>query len=142
MIQKRMHLIATLTGLMILAFVATGCGSDPAAPEVEVPVVLDTAPPAIPTGLSANTQNWHVKVGWMDNTTDEDFAGFMVYRLAFDQTWPMLDTPITETHFVDENPLHRPCRYAVTAIDENGNESAWMEVYYQGVPDRPQVFED
>ncbi len=65
--------------------------------------------------------------------------GFMLYRIAFGQTWPLLDAPTTDTRFMDESPLHRPCSYAVTAVDEMGNESAWLEIHFQGMMDRPEL---
>jgi hypothetical protein len=125
--------------LITSALILTGCGSDSGtAPQATAdPVVPDTAPPAVPTGLAASAHKSTVKVAWLPNNSDSDFAGFMLYRLAFDQVWPLLDAPTTETTFIDRSPLQRSYRYAVTSIDEAGNESAWQEVFFAGVPDYP-----
>lgn len=129
--------LTALLSLALLGLALTGCGSDPASPVAETSPVVDTAPPAVPVGLAAAPVNMDVKVTWQPNTTDTDFAGFMVYRIAFGQAWPMLDAPSTETFFLDDSPLRCSCSYAVTALDQNGNESAWVEVSYQGSPDQP-----
>ncbi len=132
----------TLTGIGLMTLAAAcltmaGCGSDPASPVTPAaPPAVDTAPPEIPTGLTAAAIDSHVKVAWLPNTTDGDIAGYLLYRVAFDQVWPLLDAPTQETCFFDESPLNRPCHYAVTAVDESGNESAWMQVHFSGVADR------
>ncbi len=123
-------LLILLTGGFILA--GCGGGSDT---QVAAPVALDTAPPAVPTGLAAATYNNRVKVAWLPNTTDGDLQGYLVYRLAFDQVLPLVDEPTSATFFVDASPLLRPCRYAVTSVDESGNESAWQVVYYSAAED-------
>lgn len=131
----------TKSGLLVVvlltAVLMTGCGNDSGAPQVAAPTALDTAPPAVPTGLAASAYNSRVKVAWLPNTTDGDFEGFMLYRLAFGQVWPLLDEPTTGTTYIDESPLHRPYSYAVTSIDAAGNESAWQEVYFSGIADLP-----
>jgi len=118
---------AVLATIFITASLAlTGCSQSGsiAAPQA----AIDTAPPAIPTGFSAMTRPSTVKLSWRPNTTDADFQGFMVYRLAFGQTWPLLDTPTQATAFLDRNPLRGPATYAITAIDLAGNESALVEI--------------
>ena len=129
-----------LTVLLVCLLALVGCGSDSGTvPQAAAPIVPDTAPPAVPTGLAAAAHDSQVKVAWLPNTTDSDFAGFMLYRLAFGQVWPLVDAPITETSYLDKSPLRRPCKYAVTSIDEAGNESAWQEVYFSGMPDYPDL---
>ena len=134
--------VVMMVGLSLLGLNLAGCGSDTTPTDLTAPIVMDTTPPAVPTGLSAAAVDFHVKIGWLPNTTDLDFAGFMVYRLAFGQTWPLLDSPTTETSFLDDSPLNRPCGYAVTAIDQSGNESAWLQVHFQGVPTWPELTEE
>lgn len=127
--------------LAVALMALAGCSGDstsPTSPD-DTRAAVDTAPPAVPTGLSAAAIDAQVKVAWLPNTTDPDVAGYLVYRVAFDQVWPLLSAPTLDTYFFDESPLTRPCKYAVTAIDEAGNESAWMQVHFQGVPDRPEL---
>lgn len=128
---------ALAIALLTAALAAAGCASDdtPLAPVTRA--ALDTAPPAVPTGLTAAAVNSTVKVAWQPNTTDPDFAGFMLYRLAFGQAWPLLDAPTLETRYLDRSPLNRPCSYAVAAVDIHGNESAWLEIPFRGVPELP-----
>ncbi len=129
-----------LIALIIPALVLTGCDSDDAlAPVVvlEAPV-LDTAPPTIPTGLAAATANNNVKVTWDANVVDEDFHGFMVYRIVWGNHYPMLDLPIQENLWVDDHPVNVACTYVVTAMDKVGNESAWAAVNYFGQEDEPR----
>lgn len=128
---------------MLLMLAMNGCSDDsPVAPELESPAYRDYSPPAAPTGLSAAAVGSKVKVAWLPSTTDDDLAGYMVYRVAFGQNWPMLDAPTTETRFMDTSPLIRPCHYAVMAIDINGNESSWQMVPFQGIADRPEFNRD
>lgn len=135
--------LAVLLGLTLLGLTMTGCGSDSPTALLETPaIVLDTAPPAVPTGLSAALDNSHVKVGWQPNTTDEDFAGFMLYRVAFGQAWPMFNSPWSGTNYVDTSPLNVSCSYAVTAFDLSGNESAWLEIPFEITPAKPALNRD
>jgi len=89
---------------------------------------IDTAPPAMPTGLESCTGDCVVKLHWDPNTTDNDLAGFRVYRFAFGQVWRLTHTPLTGVTFVDRAPLATQCTYGVTAVDENGNESGWTTI--------------
>lgn len=135
--------IRILTVILVAAGLAlAGCSGDGAPLSPDTRAALDTAPPAVPTGLSAAAANAAVKVAWLPNTTDPDFAGFMLYRLAFGQAWPLLDAPTQATSFLDQSPLNRPCSYAVAAIDVNGNESAWLEIAFQGLLERPELNRD
>lgn len=140
MITQKVAMLAAGTLLMLAL---SGCSDDnPVAPEIESPAYRDISPPAAPTGLSAAAVGSKVKVAWLPSTPDDDLAGYMVYRVAFGQTWPMLDAPTTETRFMDTSPLIRPCHYAVMAIDINGNESSWQMVPFQGIPDRPELYRE
>lgn len=137
--SKNTTRLIALLSLALVGLALTGCGSGPATPETAAPaVVVDTAPPAVPVGLAAAAVNQDVKITWQPNTTDADFAGFMVYRVAFGQAWPMLDAPTAENFFLDDSPLRCACAYAVTALDQSGNESAWLEVPFQGTPQLPE----
>ncbi len=127
-------LMILLAGTAMLA----GCSdTDPIAAPLSPTV--DTAPPSIPTGLSAATGSRVVKLAWQPNTSDADFVGFKVYRLAFDNQYLLTEQPITDSGWVDQQPLGLPCGYAVSAIDEAGNESAWSEVRYTPEPEEPQI---
>ena len=133
---KMFALFAMIIGALIL----TGCESDDAlAPVVAPGTVADTAPPAAPTGLAASTSSGNVKVTWDANFVDEDFHGFMVYRVVWGDHYPMLDLPTQDTIWIDDHPVDVACTYVVTALDETGNESAWAAVNYYGPEDEPQI---
>ena len=123
----------TLALTLALAALA-GCGDGgPAAPADAV----DTAPPAVPTGLTATFAPDAVKLRWDPNTTDADLAGYRVYELASGGAYALTAEPLTRTWWADPQPPGRPCQYAVTAVDASGNESAWLTVAYPGSPALP-----
>ncbi|MEN8006057.1 MAG: hypothetical protein ABFS42_03540 [Candidatus Krumholzibacteriota bacterium] len=121
-----------ITAAIPLALAMAGCTDTtaPTAPAPELPLI-DTAPPAIPTGLWATpTERYSVKLAWDPNTTDWDIKGYLVYRLAFGHVYPLTTEPTSEPRYVDKDPLDGPCLYAVTSIDEAGNESGWIQIRY------------
>lgn len=93
---------------------------------VRVDRLLDTAPPAAPTGVAGNTQSGGVRVQWSPNT-EADLAGYHVYRApASSGPWTRLDgTMLTSLEYVDGSaPDSASLWYAVTAVDASDNESA------------------
>jgi hypothetical protein len=124
--------INTLVFILISSlFLVTGCSSDsPTTVDPEPVVVIDTAPPAVPTSLNATSADRWVKLLWDDNTVDSDFQGFNVYRRTASGDYLISDTLLQEPRFIDYYPLRRGSVYAVTAVDETGNESAWVTVNY------------
>jgi hypothetical protein len=115
-----------IVSVMLSTCLALGGCSD-SDPPVTGPVI-DTAPPIMPTGLKSCTGDCVVKIFWDPNITDADLEGFRVYRMAFDQTWRLTQTPLNETKFVDWAPLGGECLYGVTAVDASGNESGWSMI--------------
>ncbi len=77
----------------------------------------DTKPPAIPTGLVAHVDGRQVHLTWNANTED-DLAGYHVFRDGERIT----TTPVPEPAY-DEDRDPGEYEYAVTAIDEDDNES-------------------
>lgn len=134
----------TLFAIIVSTLAFTGCESDNIlAPVADSPIVLDTAPPTVPTGLAAApAKNENVKVSWDANVLDEDFHGFMVYRVIWGDHFPMLTLPTQENIWIDDHPVNIACTYVVTALDESGNESAWAAVNYYGQEDRPNISMD
>jgi len=127
---------STITLILISClFLIAGCSSDsptPVTPEPEP--IVDTAPPSVPTSLNASGFNSWVKLIWDDNTVDGDLMGFNVYRQTSFGNYLLTEAPLADPQFIDYFPLERGSVYAVTAIDENGNESAWISFNY--VPTR------
>jgi len=124
-----------LITLTLAAMTLTGCDTaSPLAPAPTAPQqVIDTAPPSIPTGLSAAATDYAVKISWDDNVVDADLHGFMVYRVVWGTRFPMLDLPQQETEWIDDHPVNVACTYVVTSLDESGNESAWAAVNFLGM---------
>ena len=90
--------------------------------------ILDTAPPAAPTGVSAAVENTtNVRVRWSANS-EADLAGYTVYRkLTSSGAWQVVSSPgLTGTQFVDSAVPAGTSQvwYQITASDVNGNESA------------------
>jgi hypothetical protein len=90
----------------------------------------DVFPPAVPSGLVAvvDAQAHAVDLSWSPDT-DADLAGYVVFRrdetagTAMERVSPK--TPLVAPSFTDTGvvPGH-PYAYTVTAIDQDGNESA------------------
>ena len=94
---------------------------------IPVPHLLDTAPPAAPTGASAAVEGGvNVRVRWSANA-EPDLAGYLVHRaLAAGGPFTLLtSTPIAATDYLDAPaPDTVSAWYAVSAVDASGNESA------------------
>lgn len=125
--------ILTIGVGLAAALLLGGC-STADSPTAPTRAALDTAPPAVPTGLNAAAGRSAVKLSWQPNTTDPDWAGYHVYRLAFGSTWPLTSEPVTETRFLDRAPLAGYATYAVTSVDALGNESAWTQIRFNYAP--------
>ena len=98
--------------------------------------VLDTFPPAVPSGLEAvpggaTASDRSIDLSWTSNT-DNDLAGYIVYRQEVTSTGQVAgsatrlnSTPVVGPAYRDQTaiPGHRYA-YRVTAVDATGNESA------------------
>ena len=117
--MSRKNALIMLAALTAVAL-AAGCGSS-----TQVPTAIDTAPPASPTGLSASGAPLGLLLSWEPNTTDADFAGFVVSRTVHGNETLLIDTPTDVTECVDPAPI-AGClnRYEVSSVDQSGNESA------------------
>jgi hypothetical protein len=90
--------------------------------------ILDTAPPAAPSGVSAAIENTtETRVRWTANS-EPDLAGYTVYRrLTSSGAFQPVSSPgFAGTQFVDANIPAGTSQvwYQITASDVNGNESA------------------
>jgi hypothetical protein len=84
----------------------------------------DKFPPAVPTGLTAVTSPLSVELAWEQNT-EADLAGYRIYRAAPGGDFAKVGESNGPTSYSDR-ALERgkAYRYAVTAVDKSGNESA------------------
>ena len=102
----------------------------------------DIFPPAVPTGLAAvattgeNGAGNAIDLSWQP-VTDADLAGYAVYRREGDGEWQRISPvgPLVPPAFHDSQvqPGHS-YRYAVSSIDQGGNESARSAETEESVP--------
>jgi hypothetical protein len=115
------------------------------AGELSAPVDVeakDVFPPEVPTGLAAvatageNGAGPAIDLSWQAEL-DPALAGFVVYRREGDGEWKRVSptTPSIAPAFHDANvePGHT-YRYAVSAVDKNGRESARSAEAQETVP--------
>jgi len=103
---------------------------------------IDIFPPAIPSGLAAvataadSTSVASIDLSWLP-IPEADLAGYAVYRREGDGDWQRISPaqPNIGPAFLDANvqPGHT-YRYAVTAIDQAGHESARSPQAEETVP--------
>lgn len=115
--------------LAVLTLLIAGCGDDsplaPAAPLATATLPqADLAPPATPTGVTAQVQSRRVKLGWDRNVTDPDCVGYVLSRTGGGGTVRLIADPQDVTTFVDTHPYAGVAVYAVHAVDAAGNLSA------------------
>lgn len=119
MARNKMIKTLILMGLAALAF--TGCSDDdPTAPAR----IVDNAPPAVPSNVTAELDAGSVTVAWDANTVDTDLAGYLVERENYGETTLLTQLPLTAATYADENPMGGANIYRVYAVDTSGNESA------------------
>jgi hypothetical protein len=87
----------------------------------------DDFPPAVPAGLSAVAGVSAIELAWERNTED-DFRGYNVYRSTegamFEKIAALIDAPAYTDRQVEAGKRYR---YAVSSVDQAGNESARTE---------------
>jgi len=87
--------------------------------------VRDLTPPASPTGLEVLPREGGLEVSWSPST-DTDLAVYRLYRASGRGPESRLaNVPATETTFLDADASPGiEYRYRLTALDQDGNESA------------------
>jgi hypothetical protein len=114
------------------------------AGELSAPVrieALDIFPPAVPLGLAAVASQGEggasIDLNWQPGT-EMDLAGYIVYRCEAEGACKRLtDKPALAPAFHDaEVQPGRSYRYAVTAVDREGHESARSAETQESVPER------
>lgn len=85
---------------------------------------VDTFPPAVPQGLSALAGVTAIELAWERNL-EKDFKGYYVYRSSGGSPFERISELTAAPSFSDKNvEAGKPYRYAVTSVDQLGNESA------------------
>lgn len=103
----------------------------------------DVFPPAVPRGLAAvataaeNGEQAAIDLSWEPGTED-DLAGYVVYRREEGEAWQRISPaePVAGPAFHDDHvqPGHT-YHYAVSAVDQNGNESERSAEALETVPE-------
>ncbi len=105
------------------------------AGELSAPVrvdVQDVFPPAVPTGLAAvgsigeNGTGASIDLSWQPDS-ESDVAGYVVYRREGEGAWQRISPaePVVGPGFHDAQvTAGHTYRYAVSAVDQSGHESA------------------
>lgn len=84
---------------------------------------VDRFAPAAPEGLTALNGATAVELSW-ERGTEPDLAYFRVYRAALGKDWEVLAAKQTQATYSDSKVKSgERWRYAVSALDQNGNES-------------------
>jgi hypothetical protein len=104
----------------------------------------DVFPPAVPTGLDAMATAGDggieiaIDLNWQPNS-EPDLAGYIVYRREADGAWVRVSpsAPLVGPAFHDNRVQPgRTYRYAVSAIDQGGHESARSAEAEETVPNQ------
>jgi hypothetical protein len=85
----------------------------------------DVFPPSVPVGLQAvlAADSNAVDLSW-EPVSSADLAGYRVYRREPGSAWVQLNPELMVTPvFRDEHPAAGTAEYAVSAVDQRGNES-------------------
>lgn len=92
------------------------------SPEVEITPV-DRFPPAVPVGLTAVISTAGIELVWERNT-EADLAGYRVYRAEGEGMYQLISGTREAPNYSDRKiESGKRYRYAVSAIDQNANES-------------------
>ncbi|HBY60132.1 MAG TPA: hypothetical protein DEH78_09940 [Solibacterales bacterium] len=106
---------------------AIRAGAGEAESELSDPVAItptDTFPPAVPSGLAAIAGSGSIELAW-NRSTESDLGGYFVYRAEGDGELRKHTDRLPSPAFSDRAvAAGRRYRYAVTAVDAIGNESA------------------
>jgi len=108
----------------VQSFVASGTSEAQSRPSGVVAITpVDRFPPATPSSLSATAGVSTIELSWTPDT-EADLMGYYVYRALGDaplvRLGGLLDTPAYTDRAVESGKEYR---YAVSAIDQSGNES-------------------
>ena len=94
----------------------------PISKPVEI-TLKDTFPPAAPTGLQLIQGVASIEIAWQ-RSTEPDLKSYKIWRAEGDGGFTLLAEGITQTSHSDRTAARgKKYRYAITAIDNAGNES-------------------
>jgi len=132
--KKKENKMRTLiiAGLAALALIMTGCDNETTR-YVEVEVEVDN-PPAVPQGVYSVTGDGAVYIYWLP-VQDEDLSYYRIWWSPDDDLYEFMATTTNEYYIDTDVDNGATYYYAVSAVDEAGNES---ELSYETVFDTPR----
>jgi hypothetical protein len=110
----------------VQAFLQTGENTEAVSVESATASVtpVDRFAPATPSGLTATAGVSAIQLNW-DPDSEADLQGYRVYRSTAGGEFAAIGTIVPTPNYTDRSVTTGTVyRYAVTAIDQNGNESA------------------
>ncbi|MCL6543839.1 MAG: hypothetical protein K6T61_01305 [Bryobacteraceae bacterium] len=114
----------TYSYAVVAALEAGNARAQSAASESVTIVPVDRFAPTVPKGLTALAAPASIELSW-DPNSEPDLAGYFVYRAAGEGEFARLVGPLPAPHYSDkEVQTGVRYRYAVSAVDQAGNESA------------------
>jgi len=125
--MTRNNKIITLMLIALVSLVAVGC-SDDSSPVATAPVAVDTAPPAVPTGLAVDNIDGVAVLTWDRNTTDSDMAGYVLTRESDAGSIELIASPTLIQSYQDSNVPVGTNVYYVYSVDTTGNQSAGSSI--------------
>jgi fibronectin type 3 domain-containing protein len=104
------------------------------SPTVEI-IAKDTFPPAPPSDLRAVVTPTSVELSWRESA-EPDFAGYRIRRRLADAAPTALNEQLLATPSFSDRTIQpgSTYRYTLTALDQNGNESATSESIEAVIP--------
>jgi fibronectin type 3 domain-containing protein len=94
----------------------------------------DTFPPAAPKGVQTSTAPNSIELNWERNT-EEDLSGYRVYRAEGNGALEKIADVSAVPSYSDRKVEHgKTYRYAITALDQAGNESPRSSAVDVGMP--------
>ena len=84
---------------------------------------VDTFPPAVPSGLTGIAGAGSIQLAWERNL-EPDLKGYFIYRSVDNGPFVKLGETDTPTYSDTAVQSGKQYRYAISAIDQSGNESA------------------
>jgi hypothetical protein len=95
---------------------------------------VDLFPPAVPSGLAPSAAANSIELVW-DRNTEPDLAGYRIYRAVASGAFEKLADVSQIPSYSDRNVEHgKTYRYAISAVDQAGNESARTPAVEVGLP--------
>ena len=121
--------IATLMLITLISLVAVGCSDDNSVTAVTPPPApVDTAPPAVPTGVAVEMVDGVAVLSWDRNTTDSDLDGYIITRDSELGSVDLIASPTLVQSYQDTNPVTGSNIYYIYSVDYTGNQSAGSSV--------------